>query len=282
MTMPLGPLDQQYLQGLLQGAREPMPPGWCHWTLQGLSQPVGFMSPEHIQLFRQLLPGDAPLIEAGSRWVWMAEQFSPGRRGEILQAVALQLYRQGDVVGWRDEAYSCWSMQEAAWPYPQAELFRLERAAFRFFGLRSHASHVHGLTTDGRMWCGRRAFNKSIDPGLLDNLAAGGLPAGEQPHGCAVREILEEAGLGRRLSTVLALPSVVTTERLEPQGWHSETLFLYTTLVSDTETPTNQDGEVSEFLCLALPEVLSRMRAGEFTRDAACAMAVYLLGLQSR
>ena len=217
----------------------------------------------------------------GPRWVWMAKHLSPSRRGDVLQAVAQQLHRQGAVVGWRDEAYSSWSPQEADWPYQEPELFRLERAAFRFFGLRSHASHVHGLTADGRMWCGRRALSKATDPGLLDNLAAGGLPADEEPHSCAVREILEEAGLSRTLSKVVACPTVITTERAEPEGWHSETLFVYTTSVSDTETPINQDGEVSEFLCLETSEVLSRMRAGEFTRDAACAIAVYLLGQEA-
>jgi len=34
---------------------------------------------------------------------------------------------------------------------------------------------------------------------------------------------------------------------------------------------------VSEFLCLEMSEVLSRLRAGEFTRDAACAIALYAL-----
>lgn len=275
--MQLNPQDARYLQSLMREARAPLPADWHAWGLQGCSQPLGVMSSNHLHLFEELLPLEAPLRHDGTRWVWMAEQLSPARRGDVLQAVARQLRRQGAVVGWRDEAYSCWAPQEASWPYKEPELFRLERSAFRFFGLRSHASHVHGLTADGRMWCGRRALSKATDPGLLDNLAAGGLPADEHPHACAVREILEEAGLTRTVSAVVACPEVVTTERTEPEGWHSETLFVYTTAVSDTEIPMNQDGEVSEFLCLEIPEVLSRMRAGEFTRDAACAIALYLL-----
>ncbi len=281
MIMQLSSHDHAYLLSLLREARAPIPAGWHPWWLEGGSQPVGVMSPDRLQWLMQSLPGDAPMKQDGPRWVWMAKHLSPSRRGDVLQAVAQQLHRQGAVVGWRDEAYSSWSPQEADWPYQEPELFRLERAAFRFFGLRSHASHVHGLTADGRMWCGRRALSKATDPGLLDNLAAGGLPADEEPHSCAVREILEEAGLSRTLSEVVACPTVITTERAEPEGWHSETLFVYTTSVSDTEIPINQDGEVSEFLCLETSEVLSRMRAGEFTRDAACAIAVYLLGQEA-
>jgi hypothetical protein len=74
--------------------------------------------------------------------------------------------------GWRNETFACWGWLEDDWPYTATELFRIERAAFRYFGLRSHAAHVHGMSPDGRMWCGRRSFNKATDPGLLDNLAA--------------------------------------------------------------------------------------------------------------
>jgi 8-oxo-dGTP pyrophosphatase MutT (NUDIX family) len=240
------------------------------------------MSPERAQLFKQCLPGHTPLVQEGFGWVWKARHLSARERGDVLQEIAQQLLGQGAIKSWRDESYSCWPAQEPVWPYPQPEWFRLERAAFRFWGLRSHASHVHGLTADGRMWCGRRALNKATDPGMLDNLAAGGLPADVHPHHCAVREIFEEAGLKRDRAQVVSQPHVLITERAEPQGWHSETIFLYTTLVSDHEIPTNQDGEVSEFLCLEMDEVLWRMQAGEFTHDAACAIATYWLSQEPR
>jgi 8-oxo-dGTP pyrophosphatase MutT (NUDIX family) len=267
----------EYLQRVLSTARSPVPDGWHPWYLAGCSQPLGIMSPERANLFMQLLPAHTPLVTQGSQWVWMAEHLSPTGRERILQEVAKQLLDQGAVVGWRDETYTCWAAQQTDWPYRAPECFRLERSAFRFFGLRSHAAHVHGLTTDGRMWCGRRSSSKAIDPGLLDNLAAGGLPSGEDPHGCAVREIFEEAGLQRDPSQVLVLRRALTTERAEPEGWHSENIFVYTTEVADDETPNNQDGEVSEFLCLEMSEVLERMQSGEFTHDAACAIALHLL-----
>ena len=110
----------------------------------------------------------------------------------------------------------------------------------------------------------QRSFNKATDPGVLDNLAAGGMPADEDPAQCAQREIFEEAGLERSLTDLCQSPLELLTERAEIEGWHSERLFAYTVKVID-------------FLCLSIPEVMARLRAGEFTPDAACAIALSAL-----
>jgi 8-oxo-dGTP pyrophosphatase MutT (NUDIX family) len=275
------PQDRRFLADLLSRARSPYPSGWREWSLEGLAQPLGVLSSQHAELLRQILPSHAPMIEKGGQWVWQAAEMESRERSDLLQYCAHQLHRQGHLVGWRGELYDCWDKGQTVWPYPAQPLFRLERAAYRFLGLRSHASHIHGVTPDGRMWCGRRAMNKATDPGMLDNMAAGGLPAGEQPTLCALREIHEEAGLIRE-APQLTPCGTLTTERAEREGWHSETIFVYWTTVRDTETPCNQDGEVSEYLCLTMDEVLDRMRRGEFTHDAACAIALYLLNQAPR
>ena len=280
--MSLSPVDPDYLQGLIRQARDPRPEGWQTWWLQGQPHPLGLLSAERAHTLRQALPSHMPLVLEGNHWVWHAGTATAQERSTLLQTIAQQLHAKGQLSGWRDEAYACWGWTEEEWPYHGPELFRLERAAYRFFGLRSHASHVHGITPDGRMWCGRRASNKATDPGLLDNLAAGGLPAGEHPAVCAVREIQEEAGLARTLEQLTTLNDVPTTERAEKEGWHSERLFIYSTTLMEGEIPVNLDGEVSEFLCLEIPEVLQRMRSREFTRDAACAIAVLLLSQAPR
>ena len=46
--------------------------------------------------------------------------------------------------------------------------------------------------------------------------------------------------------------------------------------VGEVVAPLNRDGEVSEFLCLPVSDVLRRLRQHEFTPDAACATAVAL------
>jgi len=273
----LAPEDKTYLHSLLTGACESPPSGWRPWFLAGHPQPLGVIAPEHAATLQRLLPASAPLLDTASGWMWLADAPGELARSRLLQSLAVSLRESGAIAGWRNEDFACWGQLGNEWPYAQAPLFRLERSAFRYFGLRSHASHVHGITPDGRMWCGRRSLSKATDPGLLDNLAAGGLPVREDPLQCVLREIEEEAGIRCRSDDLEPGVLSVLTERRVAEGWHSERLFIYTLPLPADAVPENQDGEVSEFVCLTLQELLQRMRGGEFSRDAACAIAALLV-----
>ena len=201
---------------------------------------------------------------------WQPGSDDPSDRSAQIQAAALVLRDHGVLSGWRDERYCC--EQPVAEPCLAfgAELFQLERAAFRFFGLMSRAVHVNGLRADGRVWCGRRAPHKAIDPGRLDSLAAGGLGAGEDILDCTRRELFEEAGVPPALSSALVARGAVRTRRAEPEGWHDEVLHVFDLLLPDDFEPANQDGEVSDSVLLALPALQARL--GEFTEDAVAAL----------
>jgi len=275
--MQIGNEDFQFLSGLVEAARQPFPPDWRPWFLRGFDQILGLLPPERAVALALTMPKNMPLLETAGGFVWHAESFTAAERSRVLQTIAQDLSQRGQLRGWRNETFACWGWLENDWPYTATELFRVERAAFRYFGLRSHAAHVHGMSPGGRMWCGRRSFNKATDPGLLDNLAAGGLSAGENPEQCAVREIFEEAGLVRSLTDFCQRPLEVLTERAVMEGWHSERLFVYTLKVMDCEQPINRDGEVIDFRCLSFTEVLGCLRAGKFTPDAAIAIAASVL-----
>ena len=176
-------------RALLADALRPPPPGWLRWGLPGL--PLGWLSPDRLALLQAVLPG-CRLHAAAGLLIWEEGQgLAPAERSLRLQRAALQLRAQGLVPGWRDEAYACEQPVDDPTRQRGAELFGLERAAFRVLGLMSRAAHVNGFRPDGRLWCGRRAASKATDPGLLDNLAAGGLPAGEALADCARRELFE-------------------------------------------------------------------------------------------
>jgi 8-oxo-dGTP pyrophosphatase MutT (NUDIX family) len=283
--MTPSPQERQWLGRLLARARIPPPRDWQPWRLQRIPQPLGWMPAERAQALAAQMPAEMPLVRVEDGWVWEAGHADAAHRSEVLQRIAEEARRCGLLAGWRNERYDCWGSIEQPWPFGKPPLFRLERAAFRYFGLRSHAVHIHGLThglTAGqKMWCGRRALSKPTDPGRLDNLAAGGLAAGEDPAQCALRELAEEAGLERRVTDLQGPMLQLVTERVEPEGWHNERLFIFSICVDQAQSPINRDAEVSEFLCLSLPTVLERMRAGEFTADAACAIAAWLLNRQS-
>jgi 8-oxo-dGTP pyrophosphatase MutT (NUDIX family) len=199
-------------------------------------------------------------------------------RSDTLQSVLIQAKERGLIRGWRSENFSFWNSECDA-PGPGRTPFLIaERSAFRFLGMLSQAVHINGFTPDGRMWCGRRSPGKSVDPGLLDNVTAGGLPSGETLLQCAVRELQEEAGIFDVPAGALYAGYSLRTSRMEPEGWHDEMLHVFNLNLPNDFVPANQDGEVAEFLCLTPEELLVRIRNHEFTVDAALVIAQGLLG----
>lgn len=268
----LSPSQTSLLRQTLQGARQAPPPDAQRWCLGDL--PLGWLTPDHdAALAREL----ADTVLSGAQRIWQAAHWPVAQRSQALQAAAERLHAQGLIRGWRNEQYSYWG-DTGGQPHPGLpEHFRLERAAFRFLGLRSHAVHINGFTPDGRMWCGRRALSKATDPGRLDNLAAGGLPVGETVLDCALRELYEEAGLPESLARQVQPAGHITTARMEAEGWHEETLLVFNLQLPPDVQPHNTDGEVSGFECLSLDEVMQRIAERDFSEDAACVVAQGLL-----
>lgn len=267
------------LRNVLKEARH-APHALPRWCVDGL--PVGVLCNDHPDVLADVWPaGSAALRRRGVDLDWQARGLDGAQRSAVLAEVAGRLRAAGRLPGWRDELYAFRASSTddgATEPDPsRPELFRLERGAFRFFGLRSQAVHINGFTADGRMWCGRRALTKATDPGRLDNLAAGGLPAGETIAQCMVRELWEEAGVPADLARRAVRAGHVTTARAEREGWHDETLFVCNLVLPDGFTPRNTDGEVSGFECLAPDEVMARIAARDFSDDAACVVAISLV-----
>jgi 8-oxo-dGTP pyrophosphatase MutT (NUDIX family) len=271
----LSSADLAHLQGLLDDAVAPNPVDSSRFFMG--TEPLGWLQTQHLQALQRALPGvsSAPGVVR-----WDAQNLSPAQRSQALALAAQRLREQGLIRGWRDECYSYWGAISHDPDVAQPEWFRLERAAFRFFGLRSHAVHINGFTPDGRMWCARRALSKATDPGRLDNLAAGGLAAGEGILSCAVRELYEEAGIEPGLAQQVQRAGRITTARSEAEGWHDETLVVFNLLLPDGVVPHNTDGEVSGFECLSPAEVMARIRMADFSKDAACVLAQGVLSAQ--
>ena len=268
----LSSADLAHLQALLDGAVAPKPVD--AWRFFMGADPLGWVQSQHVPSLLRALPG---VGSVSGGLCWDVHKRSPAQRSQDLALAAVALREQGLIRGWRDECYSHWGAISHDPDPAVPEWFRLERSAFRFFGLRSHAVHINGFTPDGRMWCARRALSKATDPGRLDNLAAGGLAADETILQCAVRELGEEAGLAPSLAQHIQRAGRITTARTEPEGWHDETLLVFNLCVPEAVVPHNTDGEVSEFVCLTPAEVMQRIKAADFSKDAACVIAQGIL-----
>jgi len=145
-------------------------------------------------------------------------------------------------------------------------LFKIDRIAVPAFGLKASGVHMNGFLRkpDGlHLWLGRRAKDKSVAPGKLDHLVAGG-----QPHGLGIRQNLikecaEEAGMPAALAGRAHPVGAITILAEEDGGlWH-ETLFNYDLTLSDDFVPRNTDGEVESFELMSVAEVRQRLESSD-------------------
>ena len=221
-----------------------------------------------------------PLLLGGKRIGWLRPELAArlGAWKEVFQAnaervtllqpdalspVVAQLAKEGFITGWRNERYRI------------ADLFEVERAAALPFGFPTRAVHLNGIAAE-RMWLARRSTTKQTDPGMLDNLVAGGISVGYSVEATLVKEAWEEAGLPVELSQRAKFGGTLTVVREVPRGVQWETVIIYDLELPADFRPANQDGEVSEFKLLAFSEVEQQIADGALTHEAALAAQDYL------
>jgi 8-oxo-dGTP pyrophosphatase MutT (NUDIX family) len=200
---------------------------------------IGWLQPE----LAARLAGWPAVFTSGSEKVVLVDAAGLGR-------VVEELAQEGFIPGWRNERYRI------------AELFDIERAAARPFGLTTQAVHVNGIAGE-RMWLARRSLTKPIDPGLLDNLVGGGISVGFSVEATLVKEAWEEAGIPAELARRAKPGGTISILREVPEGVQSETISVYDLELPADFRPQNQDGEVSEFKLVTFAEVEREVLAYE-------------------
>lgn len=149
-------------------------------------------------------------------------------------------------------------------PYPvtaggrDAAVCSIDRAAGAYFGIRAFGQHLNGYVRrhdQMYMWLGRRAQDRLVFPGHLDNLVAGGLPHGADLMENLVKEGWEEAALPPELVRQAIPVGAVTYNRVAERGYRPDVLYCYDLELSAAFTPQNTDGEVEEFLLLPVEDV---------------------------
>jgi 8-oxo-dGTP pyrophosphatase MutT (NUDIX family) len=118
---------------------------------------------------------------------------------------------------------------------------------------------------------------KPIDPGLLDNLVGGGIPAGAGARATLVREAFEEAGIPPDLAERAQAAGRVEICRDQPDGLQRETIHAYDLWLPEGFVPRNQDGEAVEHRLCAPDTVLSILETDDITVDASLVIVDFLL-----
>ena len=142
-------------------------------------------------------------------------------------------------------------------------LLYLDRAHISAFGVQAFGLHVNGLVRDGkrtRLWIARRAADRLVEPNKLDNLVAGGQPAGLSLTENLIKETAEEADLPQSLARQAVPVSAIRYCMETVSGFKPDTMFIYDLDLPVDFVPHNTDGEVSEFTLMDIDDVAARVR----------------------
>jgi len=137
-------------------------------------------------------------------------------------------------------------------------LFDIDRGVVTEFGIVNRGFHLNGLVgagPDTRMWVARRALTKTTFPGKLDNMVAGGHPAGLTARENLLKECAEEAGLPEELAARAVPVSMVSYTMAVPHGLRRHAFWSYDLQVPEDFTPVAVDGEVHDFRLMPAGDV---------------------------
>ncbi|USU16755.1 NUDIX hydrolase [Paraburkholderia fungorum] len=231
---------------------------------------------------------DVPLLarwpdvfEIDSRRVVLASAFNTvDLRSAALGSVIGALAADGRIPGWRNETYAIRNAFDAP------PLAYIERAASRFFGVMTYAVHLNGVVeyADGaprtaapQLWIARRSDTKATDPGMLDNVVAGGIGWGFGVKATIVKECWEEAGIPEEIAARATAGRTAHVLQSLPEGTQAEQIFIYDLALPADFAPRNQDGEVGEHRLARIDEVAAWIEEGAMTVDASLATLDCLL-----
>jgi isopentenyldiphosphate isomerase len=196
-------------------------------------------------------------------------------RSAALGSVIGALAAEGRIPGWRNETYAIRNAFDAP------PLAYIERAASRFFGTMTYAVHLNGVVeyADGapQLWIARRSDTKATDPGMLDNVVAGGIGWGFGVEATIIKECWEEAGIPEEIAARATAGRTAHVLQSLPDGTQAEQIFIYDLALPADFAPRNQDGEVGEHRLARIDEVARWIEEGAMTVDASLATLDCLL-----
>lgn len=178
-------------------------------------------------------------------------------RTRAVAEILASLRAKGEIRGWRDEPYP------VAVSFSSAPLMTLERAAVPLFGVMAFGVHLNGVVggrADLRMWVAKRSLSKPTGPGKLDQLVAGGQPAGVSLVDNLIKECAEEAAIPPDLARKAVPIGAVSYVTERPEGLRRDVLFNYDLELPEEFAPDNTDGEVDSFQLWPIARVIETVR----------------------
>jgi 8-oxo-dGTP pyrophosphatase MutT (NUDIX family) len=157
-------------------------------------------------------------------------------------------------------------------PYPvtpssrEQALCLLDRGSVAHFGVRAFGQHLNGFVRkpDGLyLWVAKRAADRRLAPGKLDNLVAGGLPYTISPAENLIKECQEEAGMDEGLAVQARPVGAISYVAESPNGVKPDLMYCYDLELPEDFVPVNTDGEVESFRLMPVEEVAEIVRTSD-------------------
>ena len=139
----------------------------------------------------------------------------------------------------------------------------LDRGAIPRFGVIGQGVHVNGLVrrADGlHVWIGWRSKAKPVAPGQLDNLVAGGTPAGLDAFACLVKEAEEEASIPADLARQARPVARISYVMQVPEGTRRDVMQVFDLDLPESFTPQPNDNEVERFELWPIARLFAQVR----------------------
>jgi hypothetical protein len=176
-----------------------------------------------------------------------------------LAAIARGLAERG-LYRWRGEAFDVRARPDGP------VLAQIDRGAVPSFGVQAAGVHVNGLVhrADGvHLWVARRAMDKLLDPGKLDHIVAGGIPAGLGPMETLVKEAEEEAAIPAHLVAAAVPVATIAYAMDRHEGLRRDILYCYDLALPADFVPRPTDGEVEAFELWPIARAVETVRSTE-------------------
>ena len=173
-----------------------------------------------------------------------------------LPAIGWRLAQAG-LCQWRAEAFAVRAQPGGP------SLATVDRGALPLLGIEAVGVHLNGLVQRDNglyLWVGRRAADKKLDPGKLDHIVAGGVPAGLSADETLLKEAAEEAGLHASLVAGATQCATIQYAMERPEGLRRDRLHCYDLYLPESFAPRPVDGEVASFELWPMPKVVRTVR----------------------
>ncbi|WP_458095667.1 DUF4743 domain-containing protein [Roseomonas sp. WA12] len=236
----------------------PSPAGYLPFRI-GADQ-VGWLEPDAARALT-FLPR---VVHFGPEGVSLATSLrGPAARGAAMAEIARALARAG-FGRIRGEEFDIRATPEGP------VLATVDRGVLPALGIMSQGVHLNGLVRrppgpDGglHLWVGWRAKDKAVAPGQMDNVVAGGIPAGLTPERCLAKEAEEEASLPATLALKARPVGRVSYIMKTEEGMRRDLLHLYDLDMPEDVIPRPNDDEVERFELWPIARVLEAVRDSE-------------------